>query len=108
VLSPEEKTEWRSRRASRTEASSCAGFRLTGEGLDQLLKRMDEALPADPVERLSLRLPLAEGRTLALVHALGQVFHSELDDSHMVLDAEVPVSMARRLKLQDFAFKGTF
>ena len=64
--------------------------RLPAKGLTQLLKRMDEALPADPVVKLSLRLPLAEGRTLALVHALGHVFHSELEDSHMLLDAEVP------------------
>ena len=73
---------------------------------------MDEVLPADPVVKLSLRLPLADGRRLALVHALGHVLHSELDDSHMLLDAEVPVSMANKLKLQDFALKeavkGTF
>jgi hypothetical protein len=31
-----------------------------------------------------------------------------LEDSHMLLDAEVPVSMARRLKLQDYAVSGTF
>ncbi len=81
---------------------------VTGQGLDVLLQRMDEALPPDPVVKLSLRLPLAEGRTLALVHALGHVLHSELDDAHMLLDAEVPVSMARRLKLQDYAWNGTF
>jgi len=110
VLSPEEKTQWQKSAAHPGDGTEPPVLvsALSGEGLDQLLKRMDEALPADPVERLSLRLPLAEGRTLALVHALGQVFHSELDDSHMVLEAEVPVSMARRLKLQDFAFKGTF
>ena len=63
---------------------------LTGEGIDDLLKRMDAALPVDPVVTLSLRLPLAEGRTLALIHALGRVLHSEVEDSHMLLDAEVP------------------
>ncbi len=81
---------------------------ITGEGLDELLQRMDNALPAEPVERLSLRLPLTEGRTVAMVHALGHVFRSELDDSHMLLDAEVPVTMARRLKLQHYAVNGTF
>jgi len=69
---------------------------------------MDDALPADPVVKLSLRLPLTEGRTLALVHALGRVLHSELDGAHMLLDAEVPVSMAQRFKLRDYAVKGTF
>lgn len=81
---------------------------LTGEGLDELLKRMDEALPHEPSIKLLLRLPLAEGRTLALVHSLGHVTHSELDDSYMVLDAEVPESIARRLKLRDYAVRGTF
>jgi GTP-binding protein HflX len=80
---------------------------LSGEGIDELLRRMDEALPVDPVVTLSLRLPLAEGRTLALVHALGRVLHSEIEDSHMLLDAEVPVSIARKLKLNSFANDGT-
>jgi GTP-binding protein HflX len=76
---------------------------LTGEGVDELLRRMDDSLPVDPVVTLSLRLPLTEGRTLALVHALGRVRHSEVEDSHMLLDAEVPASIARKLKLNSFA-----
>jgi GTP-binding protein HflX len=80
---------------------------LTGEGIEELLRRMDKALPVDPVVTLSLRLPLAEGRTLALVHALGRVLHSEVEDSHMLLDAEVPASIARKLKLSAFANDGT-
>ncbi len=80
---------------------------LTGKGIDELLRRVDAALPVDPVVTLSLRLPLAEGRTLALVHAMGRVLHSVVDDSHMVMDAEVPVSIARRLHLSQYAAKGT-
>lgn len=80
---------------------------LTGEGVEELLRRMDAALPVDPVVTVSLRLPLAEGRTLALVHALGRVLHSEVEDSHMLMDAEVPVSIARKLKLSTFAKDGT-
>ena len=80
---------------------------LTGEGVEDLLRRMDAALPIDPVVTLSLRLPLAEGRTLALVHALGRVLHSEVEDSHVLMDAEVPASMVRRLKLGAFAADGT-
>jgi GTP-binding protein HflX len=79
----------------------------TGSGLEELLQRMDQVLPVDPVVKLSLRLPLAEGRTLALVHALGKVVHAEVSDSHMLMEAEVPVSMARRLKLRDFVLDGT-
>jgi GTP-binding protein HflX len=72
---------------------------LTGQGLDELLGRIDAALPVDPVVRLELRLPLADGRTLALVHALGRVLHSAVEDSYMRLEAELPVSVARRLRL---------
>jgi len=75
----------------------------TGEGMDELLRRIDTALPVDPVVTLSLRLPLAEGRTLALIHALGRVLHSSVEDSHMTMDAEVPASIARRLHLSQFA-----
>ena len=81
---------------------------LTGEGIDELLRRVDAALPIDPVVTLSLRLPLAEGRTLALVHALGRVLRSEVEDSHMLLDAEVPASIARRLRLASYVSKETF
>jgi GTPase len=76
---------------------------LTGEGIEGLLHRIDAALPIDPVVTLTLRLPLAEGRTLALVHALGRVLRSEVEDSHMLMDAEVPASIARRLRLASYA-----
>ena len=81
---------------------------LTGEGIDELLRRMHGALPVDPMVTLSLRMPMTEGRTLALVHALGRVLRSEVEDSHMLLDAEVPVSIARRLRLASFVSKETF
>src|SRR5713226_6437756 len=74
---------------------------LTGWGLEELLRRIDEAMPVDPVVRLDLRVPLSDGRTLALVNALGRVLHSEVRDSHMMLVAEVSESVARRLKLHD-------
>jgi GTP-binding protein HflX len=80
---------------------------LTGEGIDELLRRIDVALPTDPLVSLSLRLPLSQGRTLALIHALGRVLRSEVEDEDMLLDAEVPVSIARRLRLNDYSIEGT-
>jgi hypothetical protein len=71
------------------------------------LRRVDAALPVDPLVRLSLHMPLSEGRALALIHALGRVVHSRVNDSHMDLDAEVPETVARQLKLRDFAVKET-
>jgi len=81
---------------------------LTGEGLDDLLRRIDAALPVDPMVKLSLYMPLSEGRSLALIHALGRVLHSHVRDSHMELEAEVPEAVARRLKLKKYAAKETF
>jgi GTPase len=80
---------------------------LTGEGIDELLRRIDTALPTDPLVSLSLRLPLSQGRTLALIHALGRVLRSEVEGEDMLLDTEVPVSIARRLRLNDFVVEGT-
>jgi GTPase len=80
---------------------------MTGEGIDELLRRIDVALPTDKVVSLSLRLPLSQGRTLALIHALGRVLRSEVDHEDMLLDAEVPVSIARRLRLNEYVVEGT-
>jgi GTP-binding protein HflX len=81
---------------------------MTGEGVGELLRRMDAEMPVDPVLTFSIRLPLAEGRTLAMIHALGRVLHSEVDDSHMRLDAEIPSSVAKRLRLNEYRVSGTF
>lgn len=80
----------------------------TGEGIEELLRRVDAAIPIDPMISISLRLPLTQGRTLAMIHALGRVQHSEIQDSAMLLEAEVPESIARRLHLREYAVPETF
>jgi GTP-binding protein HflX len=70
---------------------------LKNEGLDELLRRMDEAIPVDSVVRMRLLVPMTDGRMLSLIHALGRVLHSEIEDSSMRLEADVPESLARRL-----------
>ncbi len=72
---------------------------LTGEGLEALLSRIDEAMPVDPVLHLHFTLPLSNGRAIALVHALGRVLHSEVQDSAMAIEAEIPESVARKLRI---------
>lgn len=72
---------------------------LEGVGLDDLLRRVDESMAVDPIRRLRFSVPLADGRTLALVHGLGRILQSELRDSRMFIDAEVPESLVRRLGL---------
>jgi len=88
------------------EASSANGRKnsarvsgLTGEGLEELLKRIDEAMPVDPLLHLHFTLPLANGRAIALVHAMGRVLHSEVRDSAMDIEAEIPESVARQLRI---------
>jgi len=72
---------------------------LTGAGLEELLRRVDEAMPVDPIVRLRFHLPLEDGRSIALVHGLGRVLHSEVQDSQMAIEAELPESVARKLNL---------
>jgi GTPase len=108
-LSPEERNALTNgaARNSRAAGTPVLVSGLAGEGIDELLRRIDAEMPTDPLVTLSIRLPLAEGRTLALIHALGRVLHSEVDDSHMRLDAEVPASIAKRLRLKNYAVDGT-
>ncbi|MFZ0820762.1 MAG: GTPase HflX [Candidatus Acidiferrales bacterium] len=77
---------------------------LNGTGLTDLLTRMDAAMPVDPVVRLRLRIPLSDGRTLALVHALGRVLSSTVEETSMNLDADLPESLARRVSF--YAIEG--
>jgi GTPase len=72
---------------------------LTGEGLEALLSRIDEAMPVDPLLHLHFTLPLSNGRAIALVHAMGRVLHSEVQDSTMAIEAEIPESVARQLRI---------
>jgi GTP-binding protein HflX len=72
---------------------------LTGEGLEALLSHIDKAMPVDPVLHLRFTLPLSNGRAIALVHALGRVLHSEVQDSSMSIEAEIPESVARQLRI---------
>ncbi len=56
-------------------------------------------MPVDPVLHLNFTLPLSNGRAIALVHALGRVLHSEVRDSTMAIEAEIPESVARKLQI---------
>jgi len=103
LLTPEQRESLDHSSARSRDTGPVLVSAMTGLGMDELLRRIDVALPVDPVVTLSLRLPLAEGRTLALIHALGRVLHSEVEDSHMAMDAEVPVSIAKRLRLSQYA-----
>ncbi len=108
-LTPEQREEFAAawRNSSSTGEPPILVSALTGEGVDELLRRIEKAVPIDPVVRLSLRIPMSEGRTLALIHALGRVVESHVNSSSMELQADVPETIVRRLKLNDFLAKET-
>jgi len=87
--------------AAALASNGCGGATLVsalrGTGLGELLRRIDEALPGEPRVRVRVRLPLADGRTLALVHAQGRVLSSEVRGAQLWLEAEVPSALARQL-----------
>ena len=66
--------------------------------LQDLLARIDAAMPVDQLVRVNLRIPISDGRHLSLVHACGRVLHSEMEDGHFSIEAELPESFARRLE----------
>ena len=70
---------------------------VTGDGLEDLLVKIDALMPVDPIGRLKLRVPLSDGRQLSRVQARGRVLHSDMQGSHMILEAEVPESLARQM-----------
>jgi len=76
-------------------------------GLEALLARLDELLPVDPTERMELAIPLSDGRTLALLHARGRVFSMRATETSLLIDAEVPESLARQLAGFRTSGKGT-
>ena len=71
---------------------------LSGEGVADLLRRIDETLPIDPIVRTSLRVPAGDGATLALLHEHGQVIEARYDGEFCEVVADVPESLGRRLK----------
>jgi GTP-binding protein HflX len=71
---------------------------LKGTGLQALLARIAAELPCEGLVRMQFELPLEDGRTLARLHARGRVLSSEVRDSRLWVDAEVPQSLAGQLK----------
>ena len=71
---------------------------MTGAGREELLARIDAAMPVDPLVRLRLRVPSTDGRHLSMLQAGGRILQSEISDGDLVIDAELPESTARRLQ----------
>lgn len=69
---------------------------LTGAGLDHLIDAIDRKLPVDPLVQLHLHVPIGDGRKLAAIQASGRVLESQMRDSEVWMDVEMPESAARK------------
>jgi GTP-binding protein HflX len=83
--------------AGHTEVRAVAISALTGAGVPDLLTAIDEVLPLDPIVRTTLELSAADGATLAMLHEFGRVLNTRYSDDRVVVEAEVPESLQRRL-----------
>jgi len=71
---------------------------LTGAGLESLLAAIDETLPLDLLVRTQLNISAGDGATLALLHEFGRVLSTSYEQDRVVVEAEVPESLERRLR----------
>jgi GTP-binding protein HflX len=69
-----------------------------GIGLGALLDRVDALLDEDRPRRVHLRIPQKEGKTLSQLQAGARVYSRQYQDGFVVLDAEAPASMLRRMR----------
>jgi len=72
----------------------------TGAGVDALLAAIDDVLPLDVLVRTTLDLDAGDGATLALLHEFGRVLSTRYDENRVMVEAEVPESLERRLRRQ--------
>ncbi len=70
---------------------------LTGQGIDHLLARIDQALPVDPVERIKLRVPASDGAALNLMHEHGRVLSQEFVEEFCEVEVDAPLSLRKQL-----------
>jgi len=69
-----------------------------GIGLTTLLDRIDAVLEGDRPERVRLRIPQKEGKTLAQLQAGARIYSRQYQDGLVVLEAEAPASLLRRMR----------
>jgi GTP-binding protein HflX len=69
-----------------------------GVGLGTLLDRVDALLEEDRPSRVRLRIPQTEGKMLAQLEARARIYSRQYQDGAVVLEAEAPASLLRRMR----------
>jgi GTPase len=70
---------------------------VSGEGLDELVKRIDSMLLRDPLVDCYLAFPHADARLLNLIHRKGRLLEKEITTDLIRVHARIPQSVARQL-----------
>jgi len=69
----------------------------TGEGMDELFALIDRYLPEDPVEEGLFHIPLNDLAAVHILHEYAKVTRAEYHADYCEVEAEVPVSVLRRV-----------
>jgi len=95
LLGEEERRRVQERAATHSEAAVSA---ISGEGIDMLLRAIDDALHSDPLIEAELRIPQHEGAVLAAIEA-GMIVHERQYEGNLVrLRVTGPASLAGRMR----------
>jgi GTPase len=70
---------------------------VKGIGLDALRDAIDHALVGDPISRVKLSVPQADGKTLAMIDAKARVHSRKYRDGIAEIEADLPESLLRKL-----------
>lgn len=69
----------------------------TGEGIPELLDRIDALLPLDPVARARFRIPHDDGASIHLLHEYARVIEKRFEEEYAEIVADAPESIRKRL-----------
>ncbi|MBZ5669207.1 MAG: GTPase HflX [Acidobacteriia bacterium] len=86
------------RRKLAADAANVSISAQTGEGLEVLRQRIDEALAADPLVEADFELSPGDGKHLALLHRTGTVVSTQYEAGRVRVRARVPESVRERLR----------
>ena len=71
----------------------------TGEGLENLRRRIADALATDPIVEADFDLSSGDGKRLALLHQSGTIVSTHYEADRVFVRARVPESIREKLKL---------
>jgi GTP-binding protein HflX len=69
----------------------------SGEGMPELLARIDDLLPLDPVSRVRFRIPHDDGASIHLLHEYARVLEKRFEEEYAEIVADTPESVRKRL-----------